>query len=67
MIPLYLAAAAVKQAGTTTDTKKVRDALASMKDFDGVCGKMTFSNSGDPQVDLVLLKIENGRYNAVTL
>ena len=63
----YLAAAAVKQAGTTTDTKKVRDALASMKDFDGVCGKMTFSNSGDPQVDLVLLKIENGRYNAVTL
>ncbi len=61
----YLAAAAVKQAGTTTDTKKVRDALASMKDFDGVCGKMTFNESGDPQVDLVLLKIENGAYRAV--
>lgn len=61
----YLAAAAVKQAGTTTDTKKVRDALASMKDFDGVCGKMTFNESGDPQVDLVLLKIENGAYCAV--
>lgn len=61
----YLAAAAVKQAGTTTDTKKVRDALASMKDFDGVCGKMTFNESGDPQVDLVLLKIENGVYRAV--
>lgn len=63
----YLAAAAVKQAGTVTDSTKVRDALASMKDFDGVCGTMTFSNSGDPEVDLVLLKIENGRYTAVTL
>ena len=61
----YLAAAAVEKAGTTTDAKKVRDALASMKDFDGVCGKMAFENGGDPTVDLVLLKIENGRYTAV--
>ncbi len=63
----YLAAAAVKKAGTTTDSAKVRDALASMKDFNGVCGMMTFNNSGDPEVDLVLLKIEDGRYNAVSL
>lgn len=62
-----IAAAAMKNAGTTTDTKKVRDALASLKDYEGACGKMTFTEKGDPEVDLVLLKIEGGKYNAVTL
>ena len=54
----YLAAAAVEKAQTVSDTGKVRDALASMENFDGVCGKMTFDESGDPKVDLVLLKVE---------
>lgn len=62
----YLAAAAVEKAQTVSDTGKVRDALASMENFDGVCGKMTFDESGDPKVDLVLLKVENGRYAAVS-
>ncbi len=64
---VYLVAEAVKKAGTTTDTKKVRDALASLKNFEGAAGKMTFNNSGDPEVELVLLKIDGGRYTAVKM
>lgn len=64
---VYLVAEAVKKAGTTTDSTKVRDALASLKNFDGATGKLTFNDKGDPQVDLVLLKIENGAYTAVKM
>lgn len=60
-----LAAKAMENAGTTTDSKKVRDALANIKNFESAVGPMTFNNSGDPDVDLVLLKIENGQYKAV--
>lgn len=60
-----LAARAMENAGTTTDSKKVRDALANIKNFESAVGPMTFNNSGDPEVDLVLLKIENGQYKAV--
>lgn len=62
---VYLVAEAVKAAGTVTDTQKVRDALASLKNFDGVCGRMTFDHKGDPDVDLVLLTIRDGQYTAV--
>lgn len=64
---VYLVAEAVKKAGTTTDSTKVRDALASLKNFDGATGKLTFNEKGDPEVDLVLLKIENGAYTAVKM
>ena len=60
-----LAAKAMENAGTTTDSKKVRDALANIKNFESAVGPMTFNSSGDPEVDLVLLKIENGQYKAV--
>lgn len=60
-----LVAAATLAAGTTTDSAKVASALSSLKDYDGACGKMTFNNKGDPEVDLVLLKIEGGKYTAV--
>lgn len=60
-----LAAKAMENAGTTTDSKKVRDALAHIKNFESAAGPMTFNNSGDPEVDLVLLKVEDGKYKAV--
>lgn len=60
-----LAAKAMENAGTTTDSKKVRDALANIKNFESAAGPMTFNNSGDPEVDLVLLKVEDGKYRAV--
>lgn len=45
------------------DRKAVRDALAQIKDFDGITGKMTFSGSGDPKKCAVIVKIsDKGEY-----
>ena len=45
------------------DRKAVRDALAQIKDFDGITGKMTFSGTGDPQKCAVIVKIsDKGAY-----
>ena len=60
-----LAAKAMENAGTVTDSKKVRDALANIKNFESAVGPMTFKNTGDPEVDLVLLKVQGGKYTAV--
>lgn len=43
----------------------MRDALANIRNFESAVGPMTFNNSGDPEVDLVLLKVEEGKYKAV--
>ena len=62
---LYMIVDAMKRAGTTTDHKKIRDAMAQMKDFHGVCGEFSFNEMRNPVVDLVLLKIENGQFNEI--
>lgn len=48
-----------------TDTRKIRDAMAEMKGFNGVCGTFSFDDKRDPVVDLVLLKMEDGVFLAV--
>ena len=62
-----LAAKAMEDAGTTTDSTKLRDALAKVQNFESAVGSMTFNGSGDPEVDLVLLKVENGKYTALNV
>ena len=62
---IYMAMDAMKRAGTTTDTKKIRDALAQMKDFKGVCGTFSFDEKRDPVVDLILMKMKDGKYSVV--
>ncbi len=62
---VYIAMEAMKKAGTVTDHKKIRDAMAEIKDFHGVCGDLTFDAKRDPVVDLVLLKVENGEFTEV--
>jgi branched-chain amino acid transport system substrate-binding protein len=43
------------------DHKKIRDALAATKDFQGATGTITFDENGDPvNKDAVILKFENG-------
>lgn len=42
-----------------TDRKCVRDALAKIKDFDGITGKMTFTEEGDPIKCAVIVKISD--------
>ena len=41
----------------TKDRQCVRDALAKIKDFDGITGKMTFTEEGDPIKCAVIVKI----------
>jgi branched-chain amino acid transport system substrate-binding protein len=45
------------------DRRAVRDALAKIKDFDGITGKMTFTEEGDPIKCAVIVKIsDQGEY-----
>jgi len=55
---------AIKDCGKITgdikaDRKCVRDALARIKDFDGITGKMTFTEEGDPIKCAVIVKISD--------
>ena len=49
--------------GLTGDIKKdraaVRDQLAKIKEFDGITGKMTFTEDGDPIKCAVIVKISD--------
>lgn len=62
---VYMAMDAMQRAGTTTDHKKIRDALAQMKDFKGVCGTFSFDEKRDPVVDLILMKMQDGKFVVV--
>lgn len=62
---VYMAMDAMQRAGTTTDHKKIRDALAQMKDFKGVCGTFSFDEKRDPVVDLILMKMQDGEFGVV--
>lgn len=62
---VYMAMYAMQRAGTTTDHKKIRDALAQMKDFKGVCGTFSFDEKRDPVVDLILMKMQDGKFGVV--
>lgn len=50
----------------TTDSEKVRDALAKIKDFDGVTGKITFNENHDPIKSAVILTFKGGKQTFVT-
>ncbi len=53
--------AALAQAGAP-DRQKLRDALAAIREFEGVTGKMSFKDTGDPVKSAVILQIKNGRF-----
>ena len=55
---------AIEGAGELTgdikkDRKSVRDALANIKDFDGITGGMTFTEEGDPVKCAVVVRISD--------
>ena len=51
---------AIERAGSL-DRKKIRDALASTKDFECATGTITFDENGDPMnKDAVILKLDKG-------
>ncbi len=59
---------AIQQCGTITgniekDRKCVRDAMAKITEFDGITGKMTFTEEGDPIKCAVIVRIsDTGEY-----
>lgn len=57
-------AEAIKRAGTT-DGPKVRDALASITDFDGVTGKTSINKDRDATKPAVILQVKNGRFKYI--
>ncbi len=65
---LRLVETAIQSCGKITgriekDRKCVRDALARIKEFDGITGKMTFTEEGDPIKCAVIVRIsDSGEY-----
>lgn len=59
---MYLLHAAIEKAGTVTDRKKVRDALAGIKDFVGVTGKFAFDEKRNPKMDINVLVVKDGKF-----
>ena len=61
---MRIAQKAIQDCGKITgdikaDRKCVRDALARIKDFDGITGKMTFTEEGDPIKCAVIVRISD--------
>jgi branched-chain amino acid transport system substrate-binding protein len=57
---------AIRKAGSD-DPKKIRDALATIRDFKAVSGKSTLDGNGDMIKSAAILKIEGGRQKFVTM
>ncbi len=56
---------AIKRAGSS-EPQKIRDALASTKDFDGVTGRITLKPDGNPIKAMVINKVKDGKFEYVT-
>lgn len=56
----YLMAAAVAQAGSA-DPVKIQQAMAGIKDFEGVTGKLTFDDKHNPVKEISLIKMVEGK------
>ncbi len=56
---------AIKRAGTA-DPEKIREALASTKNFGAVSGEITLKPDGNAVKAMVINKVENGKFNYVT-
>ena len=57
---------AIRRAGSD-DPGKIRDALASIRDFHGVTGKSTLDRNGDSVKSAAIVKIEGGRQRFVKM
>lgn len=56
---------AIKRAGEP-DPKKIRDALAATKNFEGVSGSITLKDNGNAVKSMVINKVEDGKFVYVT-
>lgn len=58
---LYIVAEALKNAGES-DRDALRDALAEIKDLDGILGKFSFDKDGDVLMEPTVLIIKDGKF-----
>jgi branched-chain amino acid transport system substrate-binding protein len=58
---LYILAEALKKAGKA-DREKLRDALAGIRNFDGVLGKFSFDADRDVVMEPIVLIIKDGKF-----
>jgi branched-chain amino acid transport system substrate-binding protein len=61
---VMMLADAIKRAGTT-ESAKVRDALAATKNFKGVTGSITLDAQRNPTKSAVVLQVRNGKFEFV--
>jgi branched-chain amino acid transport system substrate-binding protein len=45
------------------DRTKLRDALAGIKDYNGVTGKTTFNENRDVEKNMIIMQIKDGKFN----
>lgn len=60
----WVLADAIKRAGTT-ESAKLREAIASTKDFPGVTGRTTIDAERNASKPAVILTVENGRFKLI--
>jgi branched-chain amino acid transport system substrate-binding protein len=59
---MKILAQSIQKAGSL-DRQKIRDAIASTANYDGVSGKITMGPTRDPIKPVAIIKIENGKMN----
>lgn len=57
-----IAVSGIEKAGTTTDTVKIRDAIAATKDLECVTGMTTLDENGDPIKGVVIKTVKDGKF-----
>ena len=57
---MKILAQSIQKAGSL-DKQKIRDAIASTSDYDGVSGKITMGPTRDPIKPVAIIKIDNGK------
>ena len=57
---VMLLAQAIKKAGSL-DRKEIRDALSTIDDFDGVTGRISLNETGNPERPAIAMEIINGK------
>lgn len=62
---VYMAYRALEKSGSPSDRKKFREALKEMTDFVGVAGHVQFDEKREPIMDVNVLIIRNGRFEAL--
>ncbi|HEY3424044.1 MAG TPA: ABC transporter substrate-binding protein, partial [Negativicutes bacterium] len=59
---LQIMAAALEKSGSTSDRAKLRDSLATIKDFPGITGKFAFDEKRNPAMDANVLIVKDGQF-----